>query len=419
MSINGVMRTAASGMSAQGSRLATVADNIANTSTTGYKRASTEFSSLILESNNSDYASGGVETDVRYAISQEGVPIFTDSETDLAISGSGFFVVADPSGQPRLTRAGSFELTGDGRLINAAGFALMGYSLADGAAPAVVNGFAGLEEINIGALSLQATPSTEGTFYVNLPSADDVVAAANLPSANASTAEYSGTKSLIAHDNLGTEVIIDVYAAQSATGEWEITAFDRSEAATGGGFPYASGPLVSTTLIIDVTTGQLDAASPTSIAIPVPNGQTLTLDMSESSQLATDFIIRKTQVNGNPPSDVERISFDTDGTVNAVFENGQIVATYKIPLANVPGPDHLQVLAGNVYTPGQDSGDVEIGFAGEAGLGTVTSGALEQSNADLASELTSMIEAQRSYTVNSRVFQTGADLLDVLVNLVR
>lgn len=419
MSINGVMRTAASGMSAQGSRLATVADNIANTSTTGYKRASAEFSSLILESNNSDYVSGGVETDVRYAISQQGVLTFTDSETDLAISGRGFFVVADASGQPSLTRAGSFVLQGDGRLLNSGGFALMGYDLSDGLAPAVVNGFAGLEEVNIGTLSLRATPSTEGTLYLNLPSADSIVAAANLPSANAASAEYSGKSSIVAHDNLGTEVLLDVYAAKSAAGEWEISAFDRSVAAAGGVFPYASGPLVSTTLIFDTTTGQLDAASPTSISIPVPNGQTLVLDMSESSQLAADYTVLDAQVDGNAPSDVERVSFDADGTVNAIFENGQIVATYKIPIADVPGPDLLDSLEGNVFSAGQDSGDVVMGFAGEAGLGTVSAGALEQSNADLASELTLMIESQRSYTVNSRVFQTGADLLDVLVNLVR
>ena len=52
MGLYGMMRTSASGMAAQANRLGTVADNIANTSTTGYKRASTEFSSLVLESGS-------------------------------------------------------------------------------------------------------------------------------------------------------------------------------------------------------------------------------------------------------------------------------------------------------------------------------------------------------------------------------
>ena len=72
MSLYGVMRTGVSGMSAQSNKLSTVSDNIANVNTTGYKRASTEFSSLILKSGSGNYDSGAVETTVRYAISDAG-----------------------------------------------------------------------------------------------------------------------------------------------------------------------------------------------------------------------------------------------------------------------------------------------------------------------------------------------------------
>ena len=71
MSLTGMMRTSISGMAAQANRLGTVSDNIANSSTTGYKRASTEFSSLILASGSSDYVPGGVETRIRYGIAQD------------------------------------------------------------------------------------------------------------------------------------------------------------------------------------------------------------------------------------------------------------------------------------------------------------------------------------------------------------
>ena len=84
---------------------------------------------------------------------------------------------------------------------------------------------------------------------------------------------------------------------------------------------------------------------------------------------------------------------------------------------NKPFPAHKVI--GNVYSVGIDSGNVQLDFAGSSGLGTVKSEALEQSNVDLANELTAMIESQRGYTANSKVFQTGADLLDVLVNLKR
>jgi flagellar hook protein FlgE len=76
-------------------------------------------------------------------------------------------------------------------------------------------------------------------------------------------------------------------------------------------------------------------------------------------------------------------------------------------------------LTGNVFTATSTSGPIRVGFPGEGGLGEVKSGALEQSTVDIASEFTDMIDAQRSYTANSKVFQTGAELMDVLVNLKR
>ncbi len=83
MSLYGMMRTGVSGMAAQSTRLATVADNIANSGTNGYKRASVEFSSLVIPNGTSNYVSGGVATTIRYAISQAGNTQYTTSGTDL------------------------------------------------------------------------------------------------------------------------------------------------------------------------------------------------------------------------------------------------------------------------------------------------------------------------------------------------
>jgi flagellar hook protein FlgE len=105
--------------------------------------------------------------------------------------------------------------------------------------------------------------------------------------------------------------------------------------------------------------------------------------------------------------------------VTAVLKNGTELPIFQIALATVPSPDHLTPEVGNVYSPNLDSGNVQVGLAGQGGLGTIKSGALEDSNVDLADELTSMIEAQRGFTANSKSFQTGADLLDVVVNLKR
>jgi flagellar hook protein FlgE len=107
MSIFGSMKTAVSGMNAQANRLSTVADNIANVNTTGYKSVSTAFSSLVLPSSSGNYNSGGVQTSVRQSVSAQGDISYTTSGYDLAISGDGFFIVESPDGVPVLTRAGT------------------------------------------------------------------------------------------------------------------------------------------------------------------------------------------------------------------------------------------------------------------------------------------------------------------------
>ncbi|WP_072370933.1 flagellar hook protein FlgE [Hyphomicrobium sp. NDB2Meth4] len=420
MGLYSTMRTSASGMAAQANRLGAVSDNIANSSTTGYKRASMEFSSLILDSGGTEYVSGGVESHTRYAISEQGGFSFTTSVTDLAVKGQGFFVVSSENGQTFLTRAGSFVPDGAGDLVNAAGFKLMGYSLANGAPSIVANGTGGLEVVNIGSLALQATPSTEAAFQVNLPYNSSTVPVADAPSGNTATAQYTAKTSLDAYDNLGNKITLDVYSTNLGGGDWEITVFNQADAAAGGGFPYASGPLSTETMTFDNSTGSFTSASPTSVSVPIPNGATLVIDMTGSTQLGADYtLLDATVVNGNAPSAVESVEIAEDGTLYAVFESGTRVATYKIPLASVASPDNLQPLAGNVFIATANSGEVQLGFPGESGFGIMVSGALEQSTVDLASELTTMIEAERNYTANSKVFQTGAELMDVLVNLKR
>lgn len=419
MSLYGMMRTGVSGMNAQSNRLGTVADNIANSNTTGYKRAKTEFSSLVIPSEPGSYSSGGVKVSVRNAISKQGVLQYTGNTSDLAIRGDGFFIVQDISGSPYLMRAGSFVPDGTGRLVNAAGFYLMGYSSANGAPSVVTNGFNGLEVVSIANFELSAEASTQGIFTANFNANADIVAPANLPSANAATAEYSHKSSMVAYDDLGSEVMLDIYFTKTAANTWEVAIFNREDAATGTTFPYGAAPLATETLDFDGSTGRLTTASASNASLSIPNGQTLTLDFSNMSQLASPYTVYASSVNGNAPAEIDTVQISAEGTVFAQYKNGATKALYRIPLASVQSPDQLQVLPGNVYSQGTESGDIRIGFPTEGKLGSVVSGALEGSNVDIAEELTDMIEAQRNYTANSKVFQTGSDLLDILVNLKR
>jgi flagellar hook-basal body protein len=676
MSLNGMMRTGVSAMNAQANRLSTVAENIANSDTSGYKRASTEFSSLILPSSAGSYNSGAVTTDVRYDMAKQGPLEFTNSVTDLAIQGQGFFVVADAQGNPVLTRSGSFVPDGTGRLVNASGFTLLGYSTAGRGGP-VVNGFDGLVPVTVGGGALSAQPSTSGMISANLdfradavtpfvvntppsengaftafsskftiassgpmgteysdiyyakiddnvwefayvdndsgfpinfplagpdvaytttqiefdpttgaivsgdpfinlngavvdlsqvrqtssamdaatvsagydfnraapiwdPLAGTSVGSANQPNsdytqrfrlsgftglgasvdidayatrvsanqwdiafynradataggfpygdagdpplaattvsfdpatgalvgsavfdldipgagiltvdlgrsvsqaagtpwdveigvvprlggapspaANQIGSEFTHRTSLAAFNNVGERVLLDIYFSKGQNGYWEVSVFDRANS-TDGGFPYGaagSAPLATKLVQFDLMTGDIEPGA--GIDVPIPGGQTIPLDLSSVTSLGYPFDVANAGVDGSAPSKAVGTLVGSDGTVYAQYENGDLQAIYRLAIANVQSPGQLQPLAGNVYVPGSESGPLTIGMAEAGNMGSVISSALEGSNVDIAEELTTMIESQRSYTANSKVFQTGSDLMELLVNLKR
>lgn len=430
MSLYGMMRTGSSGMSAQANRLSTVSDNIANSNTTGYKRSSTEFSSLLLPSTNGNYNSGAVQTDVRYAITEQGALTYTSSNTDLAISGGGFFVVQNAQGAPYLTRSGSFVPNEKGELVNAGGYTLMGYPYTTDNPTPVVNGFDGLATVKVGSDSLVATASTQGVFSANLDSAETDVDTGTytLPSALAAndpitSDNYTHKSSLKAYDSLGNEILFDMYFSKTADNTWEVAVFNQADFDTSTG-SYATAALASMELDFDPTTGKLDAGmATTTLSIPtasltnMPDG--FDFDLAGMTQLAYNFSVQDASVNGNAPSEVKGVQISTEGIVYAQYDNGDLLPVYRLAMATVESPDELNVISGNVYSASVNSGVTVLGFPGNSGFGNVISGALESSNVDIAEELTRMIESQRTYTANSKVFQTGSDLLDVLVNLKR
>lgn len=418
MSLYGVMRTGTSGMNAQATRLSTVADNVANVNTCGYKAASCEFSSLILSTWGSEYESGSVLSSVRHNISAQGSLANTSSFSDLAVSGDGFFIVSNPAGNPYLTRAGSFIINGDGTLLNSGGFTLLGYKLDPDQPDVTVNGYDNLTPVNVSTSSMLSSPTTSGTFKANLPSEADIVDAGELPSLNLAGSTYTAKSSLLAYDNLGATAKLDIYFAKVADSQWEMTIFNADNASVDGGLPYTDSPLMTQTLEFGPT-GQLAAGQPTSVTFTVPGGADTTLNISGLSQLATQYTVLSASVNGKPAGEPTDLEITKDGYVYAIYDSITRIPVYRIPLGQVTSPDLLTPLPGNVFTTSLESGSVGIGFAQSGGLGSILSRTLEQSTVDLAGELTTMIDAQRGYTANSKVFQTGSELMEVLVNLKR
>ncbi|WP_427024062.1 flagellar hook protein FlgE [Aureimonas ureilytica] len=472
MSIGGLMRTSVSGMNAQATRLGAVSDNIANANTNGYKQTTTEFSSQLLPSSPNQYNSGAVEANVRTLVSEQGGISYTANSTnskkiDLAISGNGFLVVSDGSTKGGssgnyLTRAGSFTQQADGSLVNAAGYTLMGYPVKTNGTDYTLNGYNGLQPVNMRASLLSATPTTKGDLTANLNKEATKLDTTATPTpktpkdagsaALGDRITFTSASSITTYDNTGKAITLDVYYTKIDENKWEVSVFNHADASSTTGtnssttapFPYAAGttagkgPLMTTTFEFNATTGKLakvgtdnvdtvarngflniDLTPGNTKAVNKLNGSQIALNVSDFTQYSKDYLPLAATVNGNPAEVIDKVSVSKDGTVTATFTSGSSRDLYKIPLAMVAAPDNLTGVSGNAYYAGVESGTILMGFGGSGGLGTLQSGALENSTVDLASELTTMIESQRSYTANSKVFQTGSEIMDVLVNLKR
>ena len=424
MSLISVLRTGVSGMNAQSNRISTVAENVQNSSTTGYKRSSAEFSSLLIDGGSTaNYTSGAVETTIRRSIGSQGPVTFTSSKTDLAIQGNGFFVVQDDNKASYLTRAGNFVVDGPtGNLVNAGGFTLMGYSLVDGKAPTpALNSTAGLVPVNMASLALRASPSTKATVGGNLSAGTPALGGTVSPT------NFSKKTSLVTYDKLGNSVTLDIYLKHSP--ERAAIPADPTTTPPTAAVPavlpntwtaavYAPDGTALTGAVEFVFNAAGKLTGPTTTSFTIPGGEPFTLDMSGMTQLAGADALQGT-ANGKAPSAVTGTEFGSDGIVYATYADGTRLEAFKIPVAEVKSPDNLDPRAGNVYLPSLNSGDLQIGFAGLGGLGTIKASALEQSNVDVSTELTSMIESQTVYTANSKVFMTGNELLETLMNLKR
>jgi flagellar hook protein FlgE len=297
----------------------------------------------------------------------------------------------------------------------------MGYPYSSTEDPTIViNGFAGLEKINLASGELNVKASESGYLHVNLPSNE--------------AHPYSKATSLVAYDSLGNTRKLDfTYSTTATPGEWNLSVTYTDDS---GAIHDMLSPTPDTAIVASPAAATQEALSfdtsgkltnPTDIStfgMTIGGGELNALNISiggdtgGSTQLASAFAA-KGDIDGIGPSGVAGYEISDDGIVYLKYENGDMAPKYRIAMANVQSPDNLKPLPGNVYTQSPDSGVVVMGYAGNGGYGTILSGALEDSNVDIAEELTSMIESQRNYTANSKVFQTGSELMEVLVNLKR
>jgi flagellar hook protein FlgE len=137
------------------------------------------------------------------------------------------------------------------------------------------------------------------------------------------------------------------------------------------------------------------------------------------SQFASASTAVASGQDGYPMGNLQDISIDSTGVITGFFTNGVSQTLAQISLASFNNPTGLLRRGDNMYATSGNSGEPVLGFAGTSSQASITAGALESSNVDLAAEFTNMIIAQRGFQANSRVITTSDEMLQELVNLKR
>src|ERR1700677_3024253 len=212
-----ILNTSVSGMQGNQNWLSSIAQNVANSNTTGYKNVETDFSSLVDQISNGNADFGGVSTSQVSLNGLQGNVVSTSTPTDLAVQGAGFFVVSDASGTLYLTRNGSFTPDASGNLVNSAGYYLMAANVQNGASPLAANSLTGLQKVNVVNAGQTATATTAGSLT------------ANLPSTNSASSTYTAATSLVVYDNLGGSHTINLYFTNTGSNTWEVDAYDAAD----------------------------------------------------------------------------------------------------------------------------------------------------------------------------------------------
>ena len=404
--------TAVSGLRNHQVWLDVIGNNIANANTVGYKASTVVFDDILGQTISSGVAptanKGGVNP-VQVglgmtigSISQnflQGSIQTTNRNTDMAIQGDGFYVLANGSDRT-YSRAGSFTLDANGDLVDTAtGFKVQGAN--------------GDITVNLGAQSV-AVPTTGATFKGNLDfssaEASTFVSTFNvLDSVGAShTMTITFTKNFTAAagrwDWAVTSAATDTMIASLTTATGSIVFNGTGAVASGAsqsiGLVFAAGAGVTSPQAVLLDFGTATSATPlTGVAAP----STVTLANQDGVASGT----------------LQNFAVGLDGTITAFFTNGRTDTIDTVQLAVFANAAGLVKVGTNQYREAAASGGPVIGNPSTGGRGTVVSGSLEMSNVDLAAEFSSMIIAERGFQANARTIATANSMLEELVNLKR
>ncbi len=153
-----------------------------------------------------------------------------------------------------------------------------------------------------------------------------------------------------------------------------------------------------------------------SVAVKLGNFQQAT---GVTQFAGTDLEVTSLTQNGVPRGSFQDVTIRDNGDVVLNYDNGQRKVFFRVPLGQFYNPNALQKENGGAFSQTLGSGEARLSDAGEDGTGSLVSGALEESNVDIAEEFSKMIITQRGYSANSRIITTADEMLNELINIKR
>ncbi len=408
MSLFTALYTGVAALTAQSSSISNISRNISNVNTTGYKRGETSFETLL--SGGASGAGGSVRALTRQNIVSTGTFQPTGSATDVAINGSGFFIVAPDMANSTAnlyTRAGSFDVDAEGYLRNSAGYYAKGLRYnPDGSLGGSIDNANSLQliDLNIGKTTAAATGKLDLTMNLNA-------------SQNAAAAAPHFERNFTVYDSLGIGHELTFEFEKTADNTWDLTVTDPvgGTSATPVNLVFdSSGRLTTPAAGAD---GRITAALDPFNWGNGSNVASVNVDLTNVNQLSGASQVFSFAQDGSPLGYRTDIEVTDDGDIMARYDNGRTVPLYRLPVATFANINALSPTAGNAYTETADSGSVLLRFPGESGSGKFMSRNLEASNVDIADEFSKMIVAQRAYSAGSKVISTSDRMLDELLSL--
>lgn len=428
MSVLSSMLTGVSGLTAQGEALGVIGDNIANSQTTGFKYSRAEFQDIVAKNLKGilggNQIGRGVKIGAVNPIMLQGNIDQTEKATDLAISGDGYFVLRGTDGET-YTRDGSFHFDKDGFLVTNDDRRVQGYEVNEKGT--VVNK---VGDIRFPKALVPAKATDEVMVHLNLDSRIQGGKVFDIKDPH-STSDYS--TGIEVYDSQGTKHLVTLFFNKAADRTWTYRGLVDGKEVTGGiDGEYSQVVEGQVTFNVD---GLLDTEQMTASAfnfsggalqgqqVKIDFGDSITTDKGKgdigSKQYGKESDLITWKQNGAAAGTITNLSFNDEGTLTALYSNGEAKDLAKIVISKFENSEGLYKLGNNRFKQSRNSGEASIGNPGSNGRGTLAAKSLEKSTVDLALEFVKLIQNQRAFQANAKTITTTDELLAEVINLKR